>query len=125
LLEPAVLAAEEPEQGNNRATPLAAAEAAVATETARQAAAAAQAMVAAVAALCAEMEREESEPVGGRSRSPIRRSRQSPSPERHRGRYGHSPVLQTVYRDTGAGMPWPTLTKGNYHEWSMLMKVKL
>jgi hypothetical protein len=30
-----------------------------------------------------------------------------------------------VYRDSGAGTSWPMLTKSNYHEWSLLMKVKL
>ena len=34
-------------------------------------------------------------------------------------------MLQTVYRDSGAGTPWPMLTKSNYHVWSLLMKVKL
>jgi hypothetical protein len=34
-------------------------------------------------------------------------------------------VLQTVYRDSGPGTPWLMLTKSNYHEWSLLMKVKL
>jgi hypothetical protein len=34
-------------------------------------------------------------------------------------------VQQTIYRDSGAGTPWPMLTKSNYHEWSLLMKVKL
>jgi DUF2075 family protein len=34
-------------------------------------------------------------------------------------------VQQTIYRDSGADMPWPMLTKSNYHEWSLLMKVKL
>ena len=34
-------------------------------------------------------------------------------------------MLQTVYRDSGAGTPWPMLTKSNYHERSLLMKVKL
>lgn len=33
--------------------------------------------------------------------------------------------MQTVYRDLGAGTPWPMLTKTNYHEWSLLMKVKM
>ena len=28
-----------------------------------------------------------------------------------------------VYRDIGGG--WPMLTRANYHEWSLLMKVKL
>jgi hypothetical protein len=30
-----------------------------------------------------------------------------------------------IYRNSGAGTPWPMLTKSNYHEWSLLMKVKL
>jgi hypothetical protein len=30
-----------------------------------------------------------------------------------------------VYKDSGAGMPWPMLTKMNYNEWSSLMKVKM
>ena len=34
-------------------------------------------------------------------------------------------MLQTVYRDFGVGTPWPMLTKSNYHEWRLLMKVKL
>jgi hypothetical protein len=53
------------------------------------------------------MEREP-EPAAG-SRSSVGRRRQSPSEERRRGWHGHSPVL----------------TKSNYHEWSLLMKVKL
>jgi hypothetical protein len=30
-----------------------------------------------------------------------------------------------VYKDSGVGTPWPMLTKTNYHEWSLLMKVKM
>jgi hypothetical protein len=30
-------------------------------------------------------------------------------------------MVQTIYRNSGAGMPWPMLTKSNYHEWSLLM----
>jgi hypothetical protein len=94
-----------------------------AAKTARQAAAAAQAVVAVAAALRAEMEWEPES--GGGSRSPGRHRRQSSSPERRRGHRGRSPVLQTVYRDSGPGTPWLMLTKSNYHEWSLLMKVKL
>ena len=90
---------------------------------AEAAAAAAQAAVATAAALRTEMERE-LEPAGG-SRSLVDRRRQSPSPERRRGRRGRSPMLQTVDRDSRAGMSCPMLTKSNYHEWSLLMKVKL
>jgi hypothetical protein len=34
-------------------------------------------------------------------------------------------MLQMVYHDSREGMSWPMLTKENYHEWSLLMKVKL
>ena len=34
-------------------------------------------------------------------------------------------MVQTVYRDLGAGTPWSMLTKSNYHESSLLMTVKL
>jgi hypothetical protein len=103
---------------DDRATRLAAAEAvaAVAVEMARQAAAAA-------GALRLKMEGEP-EPAGG-SRSLVGCHRQSLSPERRRGRRSCSPVLQTVYRDSGAGMQGPMLTKSNYHKWSLLMKVKM
>jgi hypothetical protein len=30
-----------------------------------------------------------------------------------------------VYCDSGARTPWPMLTKANYYEYSLLMKVKL
>ena len=96
-----------------------------AVEMARQAVAAAQAVAATVVALRVKIERG---PSGG-SRSPAGHHPQSPSLERHHGCNGHSPVaqpvVQTVYRDLGAGTPWPMLTKSNYHEWILLMKVKL
>nr|AAK26118.1 putative gag-pol polyprotein [Oryza sativa Japonica Group] len=65
---------------------------------------------------------------GGRdigARSP-RRQRASPSSDRHRGRRGRSgspPVVQTIVKDVGGA--WPMLTKTNYAEWAMVMKVKL
>ena len=34
-------------------------------------------------------------------------------------------MLQTVYRDYGAGTPWPMRIKLNYHEWRLLVNVKL
>ena len=82
----------------------------------------AAAEVADAAVLCAEMEREELEPARAGSRSP-HRCRQSPSAEQRRGRHRCSPVLQAS--DFGAGMSWLMLTKSNYHEWSLLIKVKL
>jgi hypothetical protein len=33
--------------------------------------------------------------------------------------------VQTVFKDAGAGGGWPMLTKTNYAEWSMVMKVKM
>jgi hypothetical protein len=76
------------------------------------------------AALREELERQPRE----LSRSPMRRRIPSPSPERRHGRGGHrgSPAaVQTVYKDSDTGTPWPMLTKTNYHEWSLLMKVKM
>ena len=70
------------------------------------------------------MEQEDAVSVGSWSPSPEHRY-QSPSPKRQRGRRGRSPAPQTVYCDSGAGTSWPMLTKSNYHEWSLLMKVKL
>jgi hypothetical protein len=34
-------------------------------------------------------------------------------------------MQQTIYRDSRASTPSPMLTKSNYHERSLLMKVKL
>jgi len=101
---------------------LAAAEAmaAGAAVAAAQAAEAAKAVVAAAATLRKEVKLEAEESVG--SPSPERRLGVSPSPERCRGRRGRSPIVQ-VYRDPGGR--WPQLTRANYHDWSLLMKVKL
>ena len=52
----------------------------------------------------------------------MRRRIPSPSLE---GRRGSPAAVQTVYKDSGSGTPWPMLTKTNYHEWSLLMKVKM
>ena len=114
-----------PDPDADRAQRVAAAEAAAtqAIEATRQAAAADQAVANTAAELRAEMERQ---PRG--SRSLARRRIPSPSPERRRGRGGRrgSPAaIQTVYKDSGVGTPWPMLTKTNYHEWSLLMKVKM
>jgi len=101
---------------------LAAAEAAAA-EAAAQAAEAAKTAAATAAALRQEIE--DGKPaVDGSERfhTPERHRQLSPSPERRHRRRGRSPVVQ-VYRDIGGG--WPMLTRANYHEWSLLMKVKL
>ena len=101
---------------------LAAAEAAAA-QAAQAAAQAAQAAQAAAAALRQEIE--DGKPAfdgSERFHTPERRRHLSPSPDRRHMRRGRSPVVQ-VYRDIGGR--WPMLTRANYHEWSLLMKVKL
>ncbi|XP_034586755.1 uncharacterized protein [Setaria viridis] len=47
--------------------------------------------------------------------------RGSPSPDRRHGRHG----AQTVVREVGPGGGWPTLTKTNYVEWAVVMRVRL
>jgi len=91
--------------------------------------AAAKATVEAAAALRAEIageeeaeEAEEEAESGGSHQSKNRHRRGSPSPPRRRGRRGRSPAVQ-IYREIGGG--WPMLTRLNYYEWSLLMKVKL
>ena len=102
-----------------------------AMEAARQAAA--QAVANTTTALRMEMEQEPRAPRRspdprrkGPTQSPDRRRRDQ-SPARHRGRGGRreSPVIQTVYKDSGTGTPWPMLTKTNYQEWSLLMRLKM
>jgi hypothetical protein len=34
-------------------------------------------------------------------------------------------VVQTIYKDSRARTPWLMLTKMSYHEWFLLMKVKM
>ncbi|KAG2561539.1 hypothetical protein PVAP13_8KG230906 [Panicum virgatum] len=61
------------------------------------------------------------------ARIPDRR-RVSPSPDRRCGRCGRPgspPTVHTVIKDSGIGRGWPILTKTNYAEWSMVMKVKM
>jgi hypothetical protein len=49
------------------------------------------------------------------------RRRGSPSPDRY---HGHREV-QAVVRDIGLGGGWSTLTKTNYVEWGVVMRVRL
>ena len=114
-----------PMKAQAREARLAAAEGAAtqAAQAAAQAAEAAQAAVGAATALRQEIE--DGKPAGEgseRFHTPERRRHHSPSPDRRHRRRGRSPVVQ-VYRDIGGG--WPMLTRANYHEWSLLMKVKL
>jgi hypothetical protein len=49
------------------------------------------------------------------------RQRGSPSPDRRHGHHG----IQAIVRDIGPGGGWPTLTKTNYIEWAVVMRVRL
>lgn len=63
-----------------------------------------------------------SAPVGGQSHTPHRRGRrQSPSPPRNRGR---QLVVQRVVKE-GGSVTYPTLTRTNYSDWAVLMRVNL
>lgn len=118
---------------NNCFVRLAAAEAATAAavQVVRHAATVPEAAVAIAAVLRAEIvagggDNGEWSPRSA-GRSPAGRCDLSPSPVCHHRRSGYhdSPVIQTVYHDSGSGTSWPMLTKANYHEWSLLMKVKM
>ena len=81
---------------------------------------------AAAAALRAKVENGTAHPAG--SQSPHRHRRVSPSPECRRERHGQcgSPAaVQTIIKDSSGSTPWPMLTKTNYNEWSLVMKVKM
>jgi hypothetical protein len=47
------------------------------------------------------------------------RRRGSPSPDRYHGHRG----IQAIVRDVGPGGGWPTLTKTNYVEWVVVMRI--
>jgi hypothetical protein len=49
------------------------------------------------------------------------RRRDSPSPDRYHGHHG----IQAIVRDVGPSDGWPTLTKTNYVEWAVVMRVRL
>jgi hypothetical protein len=49
------------------------------------------------------------------------RRRDSLSPDRYHGHHGN----QAIVRDVGPGGGWPTLTKINYVEWAVVMRVRL
>jgi hypothetical protein len=44
-----------------------------------------------------------------------------PSSDRYHGHHG----IQTIVRDVGPGGGWSTLTKTNYVEWAMVMRIRL
>jgi len=99
--------------------------AAQAAEAAQAVAAVAKTAVKAVAALRAEIEDEEeaeAEESGGSQQPRNRHRHPSPSPPRRHERRGRSPTVQ-IYREIRGR--WPMLTRSNYYEWNLLMKVKL
>jgi hypothetical protein len=49
------------------------------------------------------------------------RRRSSPSPNRYHGHH----VIQAIVTDVGPGGGWPTLTRTNYVEWAVVMRVRL
>jgi hypothetical protein len=109
VINPRAAAGGVPDPDADHATHLAAAEAQAAASTTNL--------------LRAGMERQ---PRG--SRSPTRRHASSPSPECSRGRggcHGSPAAIQTTYKDSSVGAPWSMLTRTDYHEWRLLMKVKM
>ncbi|WVZ93228.1 hypothetical protein U9M48_039226 [Paspalum notatum var. saurae] len=66
-----------------------------------------------------------SAPVDGfRSPSPPRRRRVSHSPPPRRGRRG-GVTVERVIKETSGSVQYPTLTRTNYQDWSLLMRVNL
>jgi len=66
-----------------------------------------------------------SEPSGGRSNTPPRRRRLSPSPEPARGRGGPRIIVRRTIKESNASVQYLTLTRTNYEEWAMLMQVNM
>lgn len=60
-------------------------------------------------------------------KSPRRRPSRSPSTSRCRGSLHHDSTQprERVVRDSGSSGAWPQLTKNNYNEWSLRMRLKL
>ncbi|WVZ56480.1 hypothetical protein U9M48_007001 [Paspalum notatum var. saurae] len=67
-------------------------------------------------------------PTTGENRSPSPPPRrwvsQSPGPRRGRCR-GDAVVIERIIKESGGGVQYPTLTRTNYAEWALLMKVNL
>lgn len=60
-----------------------------------------------------------------RRRSPRRSPRRSRAPRRSRGRQPREIVVERIFREGGGSNTWPQLTRSNYHQWSLRMKLKL
>jgi hypothetical protein len=65
--------------------------------------------------------------IGGRSPSPPpRRHRVSPSPAPRRGRQrGGEVVIERIRESGGGSTTYPMLTRTNYQEWALLMRVNM
>jgi hypothetical protein len=101
---------------------------AVAQQAAEMARAVVTAAEAAAAAAAALREEDADDRDGARPQSPHRCRSVSPSPMRCRGRHhrrGSPPIVQRVIKESSGSTPWLMITKTNYNNWSMLMKVKL
>lgn len=51
--------------------------------------------------------------------------RRSPSPPPRRNRHRHGDVVERVVEKSSAGLVYPVLTRTNYTEWSLVMRVNL
>jgi hypothetical protein len=88
----------------------------------------AEAREARIAAVKAAAQQAADDRDGARPFGPHRHRNVSPLPVRRRGchhRRGSPPVVKPVIKEFGGCTPWPMLTKMNYNDWSLLMKVKL
>ena len=63
--------------------------------------------------------------IGGRSPSPPPRRRASPSPAPHRGRQRGEVVIERIREGGGGSVQYPMLTRTNYQEWVLLMRVNM
>ncbi|KAK3147062.1 hypothetical protein QOZ80_3BG0277590 [Eleusine coracana subsp. coracana] len=64
-------------------------------------------------------------PLKGRSHTPPRRRRLTLSPEPVRGRGGPKIIVRRTIKEANATIVYPTLTRTNYDEWTMLMQVNM
>jgi hypothetical protein len=102
--------------------------AAIAQQAAETARAAVTAGEAAAAAAAVWHEEDADDQDGAQPWGPHRHRNVSPSPVPRRGchhRQGSPPVVQCVIKESGGSTPWLMLTKTDYNNWSLLMKVKL
>jgi hypothetical protein len=63
--------------------------------------------------------------IGGRSPSPPPRRRASPSPAPRRGRQRGEVIIEHIKEGGGGTMQYPMLTRTNYQEWVLMMRVNM